>query len=1226
VAIAIDASSPALVLAQNAAGEPAVTASFTPPLNQTVLVAVVMSNATTGVNPVITMANSGAALTWTEKVRRAFGDSGAQDGATIIYTAPLDSSRSLTVSVSNDQTGDFGAIALDVYVVTGVNTAAPVGAVSEGSSTTSNITPTVITTTVDGSWTIGGASDWAGSGVPTSSDTGAGFNDATSGVLSGIAVRKSAASSGVGTSVTLNFNGGASTRQWNYAAVEIMPALAASLGPPLVIAPPGLAGPFKFRSPIVRARYAAPNKYPAARLPQSYFVSAAGSDAADGKTSSTPWLTIAHVNTVALQPGDSVSFRGGDTFTGNVAPTTSGTATLPIVYKSYGTGNATISATTTDAFSFVNVGGFEVRNLTLVGGATSFSNGSAGVNGYATAGNGKRSYLLVDSCDISGFQHGVIVGGDTTSEGFDSITVTNNVCHGNKNDGVALWGGAGGTAFSNSNATITNNVCNANLGDSADVNPTGHGIVVGSTNTCLIDLCTAHDNGGSNNAAGGPVGIWCYDSTAVTIQRCLSYSNKTAGATDGGGFDLDINTSNSVIQYCFAYNNDGPGFMCFASGTSVFTGNTVRYNIGWGNVRNVSLPATTYGEMLVAGTVASTNIYGNTFYAKDNASNNISAFIINATPTGVTVRNNIFQSQAAVTVLADTAWTTGQAFMQGNDYYRASGTQIKWGATTYTTLAAWRAVVTGQEQVSAVNTGFTVDPVFSSPTTTPIATDATTMTSVYTGLQLSTSSTLKAAGLDLNGTFGTNTGTRDFWNITLTVPLSVGAHEQEATGPQTLTLTATIGFTGATSKLVSTHQLATLSFTGASSKRALHSLLASLAFVGAESERISSLQLAQLSFTGADSERISSGQLAHLSFTGTKNALTSTHQSAQLNFTGSATLRTIRLLTATLTFVGALTSAAVHHFTQALSATLGFTGSLVRGVHTSLPAASLAFVGLLSRAVGATRVSTLGYVGTLARRTSTTLPVAHASFTGSASLRTARLLSATLSFTGSLTASAVHFFTQALSATVGFTGSLARRAARTLTTAVVGFTGALPRRVGSTQNATVGFVTTQPRRVVSTQSAVVGFTGTTTRRLAKILAVAAGLTFTGALTQLRVLTKALAATISFTGSLTQARGYSRALAATVGFTATFARQTRKVNAAALSFTGTQVRRVRTSLSAALAFTTSFTIAPSLLSALSNLRVRIFGREPGGVVGREPPSRVSYKRGDGEQLSGREDGT
>ncbi len=50
----------------------------------------------------------------------------------------------------------------------------------------------------------------------------------------------------------------------------------------------------------------------------------------------------------------------------------------------------------------------------------------------------------------------------------------------------------------------------------------------------------------------GPVGIWAYEADSVIIQHCISYKNKTSkGGEDGGGYDLDGGTTNSVIQYCY---------------------------------------------------------------------------------------------------------------------------------------------------------------------------------------------------------------------------------------------------------------------------------------------------------------------------------------------------------------------------------------------------------------------------------------------------------------------------------------------------------------------------------------------------------------------------------------------------------------------------------------------------------------------------------------------------
>src|SRR5512133_2573600 len=65
----------------------------------------------------------------------------------------------------------------------------------------------------------------------------------------------------------------------------------------------------------------------------SYFISSAGSDANDGRSSSTPWKTIGKLNASALASGDVVSFRSGDTFNGQITMNQSG-----LTLNSYGSG------------------------------------------------------------------------------------------------------------------------------------------------------------------------------------------------------------------------------------------------------------------------------------------------------------------------------------------------------------------------------------------------------------------------------------------------------------------------------------------------------------------------------------------------------------------------------------------------------------------------------------------------------------------------------------------------------------------------------------------------------------------------------------------------------------------------------------------------------------------------------------------------------------------------
>ena len=74
------------------------------------------------------------------------------------------------------------------------------------------------------------------------------------------------------------------------------------------------------------------------------YVSASGRDSASGRSADHAWRTIRRVNDARLQPGDTVLFQGGATFTDTtLTPGTSGVVGNPISYGSYGVGDATIS-------------------------------------------------------------------------------------------------------------------------------------------------------------------------------------------------------------------------------------------------------------------------------------------------------------------------------------------------------------------------------------------------------------------------------------------------------------------------------------------------------------------------------------------------------------------------------------------------------------------------------------------------------------------------------------------------------------------------------------------------------------------------------------------------------------------------------------------------------------------------------------------------------------------
>ena len=70
----------------------------------------------------------------------------------------------------------------------------------------------------------------------------------------------------------------------------------------------------------------------------TYYVASTGSDANDGRSVEKPLKTLAKVSQLALQPGDVVLFRRGDTFQGTLSISRSGTGSKPIRFDAFGSG------------------------------------------------------------------------------------------------------------------------------------------------------------------------------------------------------------------------------------------------------------------------------------------------------------------------------------------------------------------------------------------------------------------------------------------------------------------------------------------------------------------------------------------------------------------------------------------------------------------------------------------------------------------------------------------------------------------------------------------------------------------------------------------------------------------------------------------------------------------------------------------------------------------------
>src|SRR5439155_4856118 len=120
--------------------------------------------------------------------------------------------------------------------------------------------------------------------------------------------------------------------------------------------------------------------------------------------------------------------------------------------------------------------------------------------------------------------------------------------------------------------------------------------------------------------------------------------------------------------------------------------------------------------------------------------------------SNVRLRNNLLGTTGGLRLVEGPSGQSGVLF-QGNDYWsNGDAFAIKWGSSTYSTLAAWRTA-TGLERIGTTNVGLSVDPRLVSPGGGATVGNADLL-GALAAYQLQTYSTLREDGLDLPSLFG----------------------------------------------------------------------------------------------------------------------------------------------------------------------------------------------------------------------------------------------------------------------------------------------------------------------------------------------------------------------------------------------------------------------------------------------------------------------------------------
>ena len=512
----------------------------------------------------------------------------------------------------------------------------------------------------------------------------------------------------------------------------------------------------------------------------TYYVSPTGHNASAGTSPDRPWLSIDRVNAQTFAPGDRILFEGGHTFSGNLFfdAADAGTALAPVVVSSYGGGRATIYPANGRGILIYNAGGFEIRELFVVGSGRDLNTESGILVLNDQPGDVLLDHIVVDHVDAVRFgRYGVEIAGANGGSGFRDVRITYTIASENGLGGIFTFAARRAV---HRNVYVGNSSAFLNAGFSGLLFNSGNGITLAGVDGGMIERSVAHQNGWRCTASNGPVGIWTYDSNNVVIQFNESFNNMTGGTKDGGGFSLDNSTSNSTLQYNYSHDNTGAGFMLAHKWNDlVHSGNVIRWNISQNDAKKNQ-----YGGIQTWGRIRNAEIYNNTIYMTYVHGAQRGIYVRNRSielqdPEHLHFRNNIIQTRDGVPVVEVDATAADAALdlrFEGNLYWpTASALKIRWKGVLYSTLGAWRTA-SGQERVNGADVGLSVDPQLNAPGAGFSYNNASLIHDAWQYRLKATSPAINA-GVDLSR-FGVAHGGRDYFGAPPAANGSdIGAHE-----------------------------------------------------------------------------------------------------------------------------------------------------------------------------------------------------------------------------------------------------------------------------------------------------------------------------------------------------------------------------------------------------------------------------------------------------------------
>ena len=322
-----------------------------------------------------------------------------------------------------------------------------------------------------------------------------------------------------------------------------------------------------------------------------YFSSSSGNDSNAGSQAS-PFETISKLNSLVLSVGDKILFKRGDTFTGQIVVSYSGSSGSPIIYDSYGTGNLPILTASngnnglTDPLSTIKITGkeyLEFHNLQIENERFDSEVGSPDDQAYgifiqsfkSLPGSGNfEDAVLFNHFRFSNLVFQNIYSLDSSGTAFNNIyssgiyffnAFVNDVivedCYFTNIERCGVW--------------LRKYVSDAIIRNNTFIDLGGSGTIISLSKRVLYEKNLMRFTGSNSDprmTARGS-GMWVFGSDDVVAQ--YNTSQHARGGGDSSGMHVDYGNSNILYQY--NYSEDSAGGFCETLGAN---DNIIwRYNI-----------------------------------------------------------------------------------------------------------------------------------------------------------------------------------------------------------------------------------------------------------------------------------------------------------------------------------------------------------------------------------------------------------------------------------------------------------------------------------------------------------------------------------------------------------------------------------------------------------------------------------------------------------------------